>query len=287
MKLIAILVAFLALPLCSASPPGLRITSDEVAADMSRRSGGTCKSSWCASPDQTNRSAFDCFVDLTDNADKCLCQRGVAVLSAPYVDVKPGVSKDWSFSRSLGEFGKQELQRYMCCEDISNPRFSNLDSITSDKIAGETCGRDNLDTYERKRFFTNLCFLLFLFIICVPAGIWLAKKIVDFIIWWRGMDAVPDDIESNTRGCQATESDIEMSVSSVICAFPNAHPAVKRLQSDTHENTDINHPNVNSQFIDILKQAFVISKNTNVMLGIFMDNKKHFESSESSQVIDV
>jgi hypothetical protein len=223
MKLIAILVAFLALPLCSASPPGLRITSDEVAADMSRRSGGTCKSSWCASPDQTNRSAFDCFVDLTDNADKCFCQRGVAVLSAPYIDVKPGVSKDWSFSRSLGEFGKQELQRYMCCEDISNPRFSNLDSITSDKIAGETCGRDNLDTYEQKRFFTNLCFLLFLFIICVPAGIWLAKKIVDFIIWWRStprcrlsslsrrMDAVPDDIESNTRGCQATKSDIEMS----------------------------------------------------------------------------
>jgi hypothetical protein len=62
---------------------------------------------------------------------------------------------------------------------------------------------------------------------------------------------------------------------------------VKRLQSDTHENTDINHPNVNSQFIDVLKQAFVISKNTSVILGIFMDNKKHFESSESSQVLDV
>ena len=140
------------------SPPGLRITSDEVAADISRRSGGTCKSSWCVSPDQTNRSAFDCFVDLTDKADKCLCQRGVAVLSSPYIDVKPGNSKDWSFSRLITKINQQELQRYMCCEDISNPSFSNLDSITSDKIVGESCGRrDNLNSYEFQRFYFNMC----------------------------------------------------------------------------------------------------------------------------------
>ena len=146
--LLNIIAIFLALPLCNATPPGLRITSDEVAADISRRSGGTCKSSWCVSPDQTNRSAFDCFVDLTDKADKCLCQRGVAVLSSPYIDVKPGNSKDWSFSRLITKINQQELQRYMCCEDISNPSFSNLDSITSDKIVGESCGRrDNLNSY--------------------------------------------------------------------------------------------------------------------------------------------
>ena len=156
--LLNIIAIFLALPLCNATPPGLRITSDEVAADISRLSGGTCKSSWCVSPDQTNRSAFDCFVDLTDKADKCLCQRGVAVLSSPYVDTKPGISKDWSFSRFITEINQQELQRYMCCEDISNPRFSNFDSITSDKIVGESCGRDNLNSYEFERFRFNILF---------------------------------------------------------------------------------------------------------------------------------
>jgi len=163
-----LIVILIALPLCNATPPGIRLTSDEVAADISKRSGGTCKSSWCVSPDQTNHAdfAFDCFVDLTDKADKCLCQRGVAVLSQPYIDVKPGISKDWSLSRSITKINHQELQRYMCCEDISNPSFSNLDSITSDKIVGESCGRDNSNSYEFERFRFNM-FILFVIIVCL------------------------------------------------------------------------------------------------------------------------
>jgi hypothetical protein len=196
-----IIAIFLALPLCNATPPGLRITSDEVAADISRRSGGTCKSSWCVSPDQTNRSAFDCFVDLTDKADKCLCQRGVAVLSSPYIDVKPGISKDWSFSRMITEINQQELQRYMCCEDISNPSFTDLNSITSDKIVGETCGRDNSHTYELKYFRFNI-FILFVLIS------WLILYILKCIICCR-----MKHLESNKHdsSCQTSEElDIEM-----------------------------------------------------------------------------